>query len=379
MWKEYAMQTEDMKTLGPQRPAGSKWRPATESEGRNLFRPGEIIGAGWKVIEFISRGGIGEVYLAQNLRGYIRAAVKVISHKSLRLISANNQEFENCVERFRREFKTIAEINHPNVIVGYDYGYMLINRRGHSDQIEYIAMEYLNGATLRSTISESGFYPNEERIRDWLTRYYLPLLDGVIALHEMGIILHDLKPDNVLLDAEVPKIAYSRPDRSQHVGRVAKINQLKGSPSYMSPENFGDLERTDERSDVFSLGIILAEAISGKRMYPDLPFKTVQLRAPAIPARPLLQKLDIPATPFLQKLDLIIQDSTHELKQMRFASVKDLKENLESMLLDSGSVTMPLPNVQRGSVRGLKTTPLYIALILSAIIFILILRLFIRI
>jgi hypothetical protein len=92
----------------------------------------------------------------------------------------------------------------------------------------------------------------------------------------------------------------------------------------MSPEHFCDLKRTDERTDVYSLGIILAEAIIGKRIHEGLPFKTVQLFAPVSPP-----------TPFFRKLDLIVQDSTREYKEMRFSSVKELKENLEALLLDS--------------------------------------------
>ena len=317
------MENENTKMQHVEQYALGAWKPAEEEDWPNLLKPATLLGGKWEIEEFIARGGIGEVYLARCRKDSLKAAVKVISHRVIRSLAANTLEYENCIERFRREFRIVLRITHPNVIGIYDYGSMPIQKKGKNDVIEYFAMEYVRGETLRSTLSEWGYYPDEDRIREWLSRYYLPLLDGVTALHDMGIIHRDLKPDNVLLDGRVPRIGDFWLARSPHVGRITKTFELKGSPSYMAPEHFFDLKRTDERADVYSLGRILAEAIIGRQIHEGLPFRTVRLFSAVSPP-----------TPFFRILDLIIQDSTSEYRDERLSSVRELKEQLEVLLDD---------------------------------------------
>ena len=97
----------------------------------------------------------------------------------------------------------MARLRHPNVLQVFDFDQVVID----GNTLDYIAMEYVPGPTLKLTMPEEGFGDDEKRIRRWISQYFIPVLDGVEAIHASGIIHRDLKPANVLLDDDVPKIA----------------------------------------------------------------------------------------------------------------------------------------------------------------------------
>lgn len=344
------------KNESPEIRAASSWQ-------KPLFGPGDVIDGNWVISELLARRSACEVYLARNADLGVRASMRIISHKSIRAISANNREFENCVERFRKEFQILARIHHPNVIEIYGYGSLSVVRDGERDVVDYTAMQYLEGRTLRSTMPGFGFYPNEERAREWLSLYYLFLLDGVSALHENGIIHRDLKPDNILLDGKIPKISDFPPPRSQRPGRPARTFELNGTLDYIYPEGLSDLKGTDERTDVYSLGKILAEAVTGKLAHQELPFPFRTVRSPS------------PKTVFFRRLDAIIQEATCE-KEMRLPSVRDLKESIRSLLLDPGVRIFKNENIRKGPPFSWDTVLLAITLFLAVVGSILIWRMF---
>lgn len=98
----------------------------------------------------------------------------------------------------------MAQTRHPNVLQIFDCGSASVKVGDEDAPIEYIVMEYIPGDTLRSTMSDEGFYPDEIAVRGWLSGYFLPLLDGAQAIHELGIVHRDLKPENVLLPVACP-------------------------------------------------------------------------------------------------------------------------------------------------------------------------------
>jgi serine/threonine protein kinase len=293
---------------------------------KKTLEVGAVLNGKWEILEFISRGGQGEVYRGKDLNLSRDVAIKVISHAWIKAISGNPHEAENCIERYRREFQTMADIRHPNLVQIFDYGSMSISRPGKDDSIEYVVMEYIKGSTLRSTMADFGFYPNEDRAKEWLADYFLPVLDAVQALHRLGIIHRDLKPENILLDGKVPKIADLWLARFQSLNPITKTFELKGTPFYMSPEHFFDLKRIDERTDVYALGKILYEAVSGQRVHHDMPFETARLKSAE--------------TPFFQRLNRIIQDATSEPRELRLPSVEALKDAIEEACSDSVKAPM---------------------------------------
>jgi serine/threonine-protein kinase len=193
-------------------------------------------------------------------------------------------------------------------------------------------MEYVPGKTLRHTMPEEGFDDDESAFKDWISNYYLPVLEGVQALHKLGIIHRDLKPDNVLLDGKIPKIADFGLARSSNMAPITRSLDVKGSPGYMSPEHFFDLKNADQQADVYSLGKILFEAAAGKIDTKQLPFNQVSLQDPA--------------TPFMREIDRIIRAATAENTKDRMTSVAQLFSALSNATTLSGKYEPPPATVQ---------------------------------
>ena len=208
----------------------------------------------------------------------------------------------------------MARVRHPNVLQIFDFGSEVITKKEKDVSVEYLAMEYIPGASLRFSMSEEGFYPEDDLTATWIEDYFLPLLQGVEAIHTQGIAHRDLKPENVLLDGAIPKIADFGLARSLRMKPVTQSIEVRGTPAYMSPEHFFDLKKADQPSDIYSLGKILFEAVEGTIDQKILPFKSVGLQSKG--------------TPFFQQLDRIIQHATAEQKEERLQSIGELRKKL---------------------------------------------------
>jgi serine/threonine-protein kinase len=265
-------------------------------------------------MDLIGKGAMGEVYRAHQLNLKRDVAVKVISEEWLKTADEETGGKETVLQRFQREFQAMAQVRHPNILQIYDYGSESIQKEGKAVPLDYIVMEYIPGATLRFTMSEEGFEPDEPLIKGWLTDYFLPVLDGVQAMHALGIVHRDLKPENVLLDGLIPKIADFGLARSSRLSPLSQTADSQGTLTYMPPEQFIDFKRVDQRGDIFSLGRILFEAVSGRLSQGTVPFKQV--------------KLSNPGTPFLQELDRIIQWATAEDRDQRLETVEKMRSQL---------------------------------------------------
>ncbi|MGD2186060.1 MAG: bifunctional serine/threonine-protein kinase/formylglycine-generating enzyme family protein [Desulfobacterales bacterium] len=279
-----------------------------------IFSPGNIIQDKWVILEFIGKGAFGEVYRAHQLNLQRDVAVKVVSQDWLKSTLEDDEEIDIALQRFRREVHAMASIRHPNVLQVFDNGSMEIKKNGNGYPVEFIVMEYIPGDTLRFTMSEEGFYPEQDLAKEWLENYYFPLLKGVNAIHALDMVHRDLKPENVLMDGKTPKIADFGLARSSRLKPVTQSMDIKGTAHYMSPEHFLDFRKVDQRADIYSLGKILYEAIDGKINEKVLPFKTAVLASPD--------------TSFFQKLDAIICKATAENKDERFNSVDQLHDAL---------------------------------------------------
>jgi serine/threonine-protein kinase len=290
---------------------------------QSVLDTGVVLNEKWVILKLIGRGGMGEVYKAHQLSLDRDVAIKVVSQHWLEELSENAHAVENCLERFRREVKIMAQVRHPNVLQILDYGSISIKKGEEDSSVEYIAMELVSGGTLRATMSAEGFYPDAEKMIEWLCTCFLPLLDGVHVLHEAGIIHRDLKPENVLFEGTTPKIADFGLARSLHLKPVTLSVDMKGTPAYMSPEHLVDLKRADRQTDVYSLGKILYEAAAGKIGPEMMPFGKVSLSNPK--------------RPFFQKLDRIIQDATAEARHERLPSAAALKRVIEELIDESKS------------------------------------------
>ncbi len=285
----------------------------------NLLKVGDVLNQKWVILEFIDKGGMGEVYRANQINLNRDVAIKVLLKEWLEALDKDDEEAETLAQRFRREVKVMAQISHPNVLQIFDYDSVTVNICGQDTQIEYLAMEYVPGGSLRATMSEEGFYPDQVAIANWITQYFIPVLVGVQALHDIEIVHRDLKPENILIENATPKIADFGLARSCKLKPVTQSIDVKGSPQYMSPEHYFDFKRADKRADIYSLGKILFEAVEGKIKLSTIPFQCVELAKTE--------------SPFLEQLNIIIQNATAENRDERIISVQNLLEQLEQAVM----------------------------------------------
>ncbi len=292
--------------------------PGDTLNSKHTLPIGTTLNGKWVILEFIAKGGMGEIYRAHQLNLKRDVAIKVVSKEWLEDISEDPEEVENALKRFRQEVETMVQVRHPNVLQIYDYEKAVVEVEGKEREIEYIVLEYIPGKTLRGTMREEGFYPSEKETRQWINSYFLPLLEGVRAIHDIGIFHRDIKPENVLMDGEIPKIADFGLARSCRYESMTCSLEIKGTPNYMAPEQFIDFKRTDQRTDIYALGKILYEAVDGRIPPNAIPFKQASLRSPD--------------TQFFKALDQIIQKATEEDIEKRYQSVDELKSAITEAL-----------------------------------------------
>ncbi len=283
-----------------------------------LFDIGRVIENKWVLIERIGKGGMGEVFHAHQLNLKRDVAIKVISAEILQDSEANPEEVANAIKRLQIEVQTMAQVRHPNVLQIYDYGLMKVQQNDSTKQVQYIAMEYVPGNTFRYTMSEEGFDDETELLTDWIEQWFFPVLDGLEAIHANGIVHRDIKPENILMDGDTPKIADFGLARSPRLKAVSNSWDVKGTMPYMAPEQFADFRKAGFTADIYSLGKILYEAISGKMDPKTVPFKTVALKDPDLN--------------FLKTMDGIIRKATDESHRHRYQSISDLRQAILSAL-----------------------------------------------
>ena len=225
-------------------------RLASGGEGI-LFRRGEAF-HGYVVERLLGKGGLGTVWLVRHQMLDTLFALKILNP----LVAEEKPEY---VKRFVREAKLATRIRHPNLVTVHDAGY------DSPKGLYYLVMDYVRGSTLRSTIAFEGMLPEKEAVR-----IILHVADVLAAAQCFGMVHRDLKPENImvtqegvvkLLDLGIAKI-------SEGIDSLkTTANSVFGTPAYISPEQALDSSTVDPRADVYSLGIILFELLTGQRPY----------------------------------------------------------------------------------------------------------------
>jgi predicted Ser/Thr protein kinase len=201
--------------------------------------------SGYRILRALGAGGMGAVYLAEDVTLGRQVAVKVVA--------ARVQQSDTARERFLREARSMAAVEHPNVVHVYSYG----NTEGHP----YLVMEHVAGETLSARIRRVGGLPIAEAL-DIARQTAM----GLEAAWERGIVHRDVKPPNILIDAKervrVADFGLAKALKSSRDASVTQNGTFVGTPSYISPEQARGNE-VDFRSDIYSLGIVLYEMIAG--------------------------------------------------------------------------------------------------------------------
>ncbi len=316
---------------------------------------GTILNDKWVILEFIAKGGMGEIYRAHQLNLKRDVAIKTVSRQWIEDIQEDPEERENAIKRFRQEVLTMAQIRHPNVIQIYDFDKATVKTGKEGHEINYIALEYVPGITLRDTMKEEGFHPDEAATMTWIRKYFIPVLNGVSAIHKAGIYHRDLKPQNVLLDNGIPKISDFGLARSCRMESMTCSLEIKGTPGYMAPEQFMDFKRADARTDIYALGKILYEAIAGKIPENAVLFTQVGLKNPE--------------GELFKSLDKIIGKATDKDPERRFKSVAEMRKKLEDALETWQAARSPLFSAEtRPSGLYISKTTVAIASVVAVIL-----------
>jgi len=283
-----------------------------------LLEEGQVLHGKWEIINLIARGGKGEVYLAKQINLNRRVALKVMSKEFLETLEGMEEEHQSELERFRREVQVMARIRHRNVLQVYDFDWVEVN----GNCLDYIVMEYIPGPTLRQTMLSEGCKQDERAVVGWLSKYFFPVLHGMEAVHALGIVHRDMKPENVLIDEDTPKITDFGMAGGHQFDDITRSYHVIGTPPYMPEEQFLDLATTDARTDVYSLGKILYEAIEGKMTQKrNKPFETVHL--------------DSPSSRLFVRIDKVIRDATAKDRNQRTSSVEVLRKELRDIIRES--------------------------------------------
>ncbi len=224
----------------PSNPALSSSDPI----GGGRFAPGTILADRYRIVALLGRGGMGEVYRAEDLRLTQVLAIKFLPEALVK--------DEAMLARFHSEVRVARQVSHPNVCRVFDIG--------DADGIPFLTMEYIDGEDLSSLIRRIGRLPQDKAIE--VSRQ---ICAGLAAAHERGVVHRDLKPANVMLDGA----GKARITDFGLAGIAANIQGAEvraGTPAYMAPEQLSGKEVT-VKSDIYSLGLVMYEVLTGRRAY----------------------------------------------------------------------------------------------------------------
>ncbi len=293
-----------------------------------LLAPGTILGGIYQIIRLIGKGGMGSVYMAYDLSLDLKVAIKVISPGGGESMDA--AESEVALKRFQAEARIVAQIDHPNVIRIYGFKQDTIEYKGQSYTVDYLVMELMAERTLRDTMDESGFEMEKEVI-SWITKFMIPVLEGLEEVHKRGIVHRDIKPENIFMKEKTAKLA----DFGLSMGFgfpsvTGSMIEIFGTLAYMAPEQYNNFSLARETADIFAIGRILFEAVEGKITEKITPFKQVQLTNTA-------------SSEYYKSLNSVIMAATDENPMERIGSVRELRERL----IDIGECPHNVPPAQK--------------------------------
>jgi eukaryotic-like serine/threonine-protein kinase len=285
--------------------------------------PGTKLGP-YEVIEALGQGGMGEVYRARDTRLQRQVAIKTVTSAALTDPQSR--------ERFDREARAVAALSHPNILAIHDVG--------SHDGVPYIAVELLEGETLRSRIGTSPL-PLSTTLE-----YAVQIGRGLAAAHDRGIVHRDLKPENIFVtrDGQIKLLDFGlatepvRESADDPTRLETERGMLLGTVGYMSPEQAGG-KPADARSDIFSMGCVLFEMLSGRRAFMgDSRIETLHAILKEHPPDVASLRRDVPTA-----LDRVVRRCLEKAPDSRFQSARDLVFALET-LSGSGSRAFTEPS-----------------------------------
>jgi eukaryotic-like serine/threonine-protein kinase len=273
---------------------------------------GELIGGRYEVEELVGTGGMSSVYRARDSVLERRVALKVLHEH----FSADPE----YVERFRREARAIARLNHPNIVTVID--------RGEFGKRQFIVFEHIPGENLKEVVEREGQFPVAQALA--LTHQ---IARGLAFAHQHDVVHRDVKPQNVLLDESgTAKVTDFGIARSLDPGQeLTQTGTLLGTSDYIAPEQASG-QPVDARSDQYSLGVLLYELLTGEVPFPADSFMAVAMRHLRDPVPSVRERRpDVP-----DRVDEIVARAMAKRPEDRFPSTEAMMAAIEAALADTG-------------------------------------------
>jgi len=248
-----------------------------------------------ELIELLGRGGMGAVYKARQ-RDLDR-------HVALKILRPGLDADSGFAERFTREARALAQLNHPGIVTLYEFGRTAAGRY-------FILMEFVDGVSLRQLLAAGRLAPREA------LAIVPPLCDALQYAHDRGILHRDIKPENILVDrlgrVKIADFGLARLTDSDEE-TLATVGVVMGTPAYMAPEQGATVGRVDHRADLYALGVVFYQMLTG-----ELP-KADDLQPPSHRVR-----LDV-------RLDEIVLRALEKDPQRRYADATEFRTRVEAM------------------------------------------------
>ncbi|SFG36894.1 serine/threonine protein kinase [Desulfotomaculum arcticum] len=278
---------------------------------------GKLLGNRYEIIEKIGGGGMAIVYKGKDT--YLN---RIVTIKILRPEFTSDEDF---IKRFRREAQAVARLSHPNIVNIHDVG--------QEDAIHYLVMEYVRGDNLREIIRKNGCLSPAEA-----TRFAIQVCDALEHAHQNNIVHRDVKPHNILVTEEGrAKLTDFGIAMEASAATITRTDTIMGSVHYLSPEQARG-ETATARSDIYAVGILLYEMLTGSKPYSgDTPIAVALKHIQETP-RPIREVN--PEVP--RELAAVVMRAIEKNPENRYQSAGELARHLE-MSLDDGQATVILP------------------------------------
>lgn len=290
----------------------------------------QLLGDRYQLARRIGVGGMAQVYVAQDRLLGRDVAVKILHEES-----AGDTTY---VERFRREAKAVAQLNHPNVVAVYDWGHTISDTSGGRSDY-YMVMEYVPGPNLKEVVRARGPLPEDEALN-----IAAQIASALEVAHEHGLVHRDVKPHNVLIAPNGrAKVADFGIAHDAGLTELTRTNIVPGTAHYLSPEQ-AQRAVLDGRSDIYSLGVVLYEMLTGRVPFEGRSLVDVALQhvhdkpAPPRKVRPELSR----AT------EAIVLKALEKDPKKRFQTAEAMRQALERARVQRDEV-LPVPPDQRAT------------------------------
>ena len=248
-----------------------------------------------EILEILGRGGMGAVYKARQ-----KSLDRIVALKVIRPTEADDRSF---AERFVREARALAQLSHPNIVTVHDFG--------QTGGLYYFIMEFVDGLNLRQMLQSGKLDPGEA------LEIVPHVCDALQYAHDEGVVHRDIKPENILIDkkgrvkiADFGLAKLLKGDPSRHA--LTKTNHVMGTPHYMAPEQIERPLSVDHRADIYSLGVVIYEMLTG-----ELPIGRFA---------PPSQRVCIDV-----RLDKVVLRTLEKQPERRYQTISEVKTDMESV------------------------------------------------